>query len=55
MKKIKDKKGQVAIEYILTALALFGIFLIFHQSYSWIVPKQFEKGAKVILTVNERK
>ena len=33
----KNKKGQAAIEYILTR----------------IVPRQFEQGAKVILTVYE--
>lgn len=49
----QNNKGQAAIEYIITALALFGAFLIFYKSYSWVVPKQFEQGAKVILTVYE--
>ena len=50
-----NKKGQAAVEYILTALALFVAFSIFYKSYSWLVPKQFEQGAKVILTVYEVK
>ena len=50
-----NNKGQAAIEYIITALALFAAFAIFYKSYSWVVPKQFEQGAKVILTVYETK
>lgn len=50
-----DNKGQAAVEYIITALALFVAFSIFYKSYSWIVPRQFEQGAKIILAVYEGK
>ena len=50
-----NNKGQAALEYIVTTLALFAAFAIFYKSYSWIVPKQFEQGAKVILAVYEVK
>ena len=50
---IKNKKGQTAVEYILTTAALFVAFIIFYKYYSWIVPKQYEQGAKVILSVYE--
>ena len=51
----KNNKGQAAFEYILTTLALFTAFAIFYKSYSWVVPKQFEQGAKIILAVYEGK
>jgi len=50
-----NNKGQAAVEYIITALALFVAFSIFYKSYSWIVPRQFEQGAKIILAVYEGK
>ena len=50
-----NNKGQAAVEYIITALALFGAFAIFYKSFSWIAPKQFEQGAKIILAVYEGK
>lgn len=50
-----NNKGQAAVEYIITALALFTAFSIFYKSYSWIVPRQFEQGAKIILAVYEGK
>ncbi|MDR0952778.1 MAG: hypothetical protein LBM71_01110 [Elusimicrobiota bacterium] len=50
---IKNNKGQTAVEYILTTAALFVAFAIFYKSYSWIVPRQFDNGAKVILAVYE--
>lgn len=50
-----NNKGQAAMEYIVTALALFVAFVIFYKSYSWIVPRQFEQGAKIILAVYEDK
>lgn len=49
--KFKNKKGQASVEYILTTAALFVAFVLFYKYYSWIVPKQFEQGAKVILSV----
>jgi hypothetical protein len=49
----KNKVGQAAVEYILTTAALFGAFVIFYNYYTWIVPRQFENGAKMILTVYE--
>lgn len=48
---VKNKKGQTAIEYVITAAALFSAFLAFYAFYSHIIPQQFETGAKVILEV----
>ncbi|WP_178338089.1 hypothetical protein [Candidatus Avelusimicrobium facis] len=48
---IRGKKGQTAIEYVITAGALFGAFLAFYALYSNLVPQQFDQGAKVILSV----
>lgn len=47
----KNRKGQTAIEYVITAGALFGAFLAFYALYSNLVPQQFDQGAKLILTV----
>lgn len=47
----KNLKGQTAIEYVITAGALFGAFLAFYALYSNLVPQQFDQGAKLILTV----
>ncbi|MBR3632545.1 MAG: hypothetical protein IKN49_05770 [Elusimicrobiaceae bacterium] len=55
MHKVKslvvNKKGQTAVEYIITAFSLFGAFLAFYALYSNMVPQQFDQGAKVILSV----
>lgn len=48
---LASQKGQTAIEYVITAGALFGAFLAFYALYSNLVPQQFDKGAKVILSV----
>lgn len=48
---LRGKKGQTAIEYVITAGALFGAFLAFYALYSNLVPQQFDQGAKVILSV----
>ena len=53
MKLLKNKRGQTSVEYIMTTAALFVAFVIFYKYYSWIVPKQFEQGAAVILSVYE--
>ena len=50
---VKNKKGQATVEYILTPAALFVAFVLFYQLYSHIIPKQFENGAKIILSVYE--
>jgi len=50
---VKNKKGQATVEYILTTAALFVAFILFYQLYSHIIPRQFENGAKVILSVYE--
>ena len=47
--RIKNKKGQASVEYILTTAALFVAFVLFYKYYSWLVPKQFDQGAKVVL------
>ncbi|MBR2865923.1 MAG: hypothetical protein IKJ44_00405 [Elusimicrobiaceae bacterium] len=49
-KLLKDRKGQTAVEYIITAFMLFGAFLAFYALYSNLVPQQFDQGAKLILT-----
>lgn len=49
--KLREKKGQTAVEYVLTAGFLFGAFLAFYSLYSNLVPQQFDKAAKVILSV----
>ena len=49
----RNKKGQAAGEYILTTAALFVAFVLFYKYYSWVVPQQFEQGAKIILSVYE--
>lgn len=49
----KNRKGQIAVEYILATAFLFAAFALFYKYYSWITPQQFENGAKVILTVHE--
>ena len=50
-RQLLSRKGQTALEYVITATALFGAFLAFYALYSNLVPQQFEKGAKVILSV----
>lgn len=50
---IKSKKGQTAVEYVVTAAGLFTVLISFYILYSNLVPKQFDQGAKVILTVYE--
>ena len=49
-KLLKSCKGQTAIEYIITAGALFGGLLAFYALYSNLVPQQFDQGAKIILS-----
>ena len=48
-KKLFNKKGQTAVEYIITAAGLFTAIISFYVLYSYMVPQQFEEGAKVIL------
>lgn len=50
-RQLLGRRGQTAMEYIITAGALFGAFLSFYALYSNLVPQQFERGAKVILSV----
>ena len=50
---VKNKKGQTTVEYIMTTAALFIAFVLFYQLYSNIIPRQFENGAKIILSVYE--
>ncbi|MGN0023854.1 MAG: hypothetical protein ACI351_00250 [Candidatus Avelusimicrobium sp.] len=52
--KIKEmlfnKRGQTAVEYIVTAAGLFTAIISFYVLYSHLVPQQFDQGAKVILS-----
>jgi len=49
-KKLLNKKGQSAVEYMVVAAGLFTAFISFYVLYSHLVPQQFDKGAQVILT-----
>ncbi len=49
----RNKKGQTAMEYVLTTAAVFVAFTLFYKYYTWVVPKQYENGARVILAVYE--
>lgn len=49
-KKLLNKKGQTAVEYIVTAAGLFTAIISFYVLYSHLVPQQFDQGAKVILS-----
>ena len=53
IKCLRGRKGQTAVEYVLTAGFLFGAFLAFYALYSNLVPQQFDNGAKLILTTYE--
>jgi len=53
MAKLNNKKGQTTVEYVLTTAALFAAFILFYQLYSHLIPRQFENGAKIILSVYE--
>jgi uncharacterized protein (UPF0333 family) len=53
LKGIKNKKGQASIEYVIITLGMFLAFVSFYSFYSKIVPRQFEKGAQIILAVFE--
>ena len=48
-----NKRGQTAVEYIVTAAGLFTAIISFYVLYSHLVPQQFEQGAKVILSEYE--
>ena len=48
-KRWLNKKGQTAVEYIITAAGLLTAIISFYVLYSYMVPEQFEDGAKVIL------
>ncbi|WP_428898242.1 hypothetical protein Dip518_000433 [Parelusimicrobium proximum] len=52
---VKNKKGQAAVEYVLTTAALFAAFVSFYIFYSQTVPLQFEQGARIILTTYDPK
>ncbi len=49
IKRQLNRRGQSAVEYVITTVALFAVFLAFYAFYSNIVPKQFEQGARIIL------
>ena len=51
IKKHLNRRGQTALEYVITTAALFGVFLSFYAFYSNLIPQQFTKGAKIILSV----
>jgi len=47
---LRNKKGQTVVEYIVIAMALFGGLISLYVLYSHSVPKQFDQGAKLILS-----
>ena len=47
---LSNKKGQTAVEYIVVAAGLFTAIISFYVLYSHMVPKQFDQGAKIILS-----
>ena len=47
---LKNKRGQTAVEYMIIAAGLFTAIISFYVLYSHLVPKQFDQGAKTILT-----
>ncbi|WP_428039491.1 hypothetical protein [Candidatus Avelusimicrobium fimicolum] len=49
-KTFLNKKGQTAVEYIVTAAGLLTALISFYVLYSHLVPQQFDQGAKIILS-----
>ena len=49
-KTFLNKKGQAAVEYIVTAAGLLTALISFYVLYSHLVPQQFDQGAKIILS-----
>lgn len=47
----KNKRGQMAVEYLLTMAMFFTALIGFYVFYSRVIPHQFDDGAQVILTV----
>lgn len=45
-----NRKGQTTVEYVVIAAGLFTAIISFYVLYSHLVPKQFDQGAKTILT-----
>ena len=48
---LRSRKGQNAVEYVLITAVLFGFFMGFYAFYSNLVPRQFDQGARIILSV----
>jgi len=46
----RNRKGQTAVEYILTTVSLFLSFTMMYRGIQWYVSKQFQDGAKMIAT-----
>ena len=49
VKRLLNKKGQTAVEYIILTAGLFSALITFYVLYSHFVPQQFEEGAQIIL------
>ena len=49
-KKWLNNKGQTAVEYMVIAAGLLTAIISFYVLYSYMVPQQFEEGAKVVLS-----
>ena len=47
---LHSRRGQNAVEYVLITAALFSAFMAFYAFYSNLVPKQFDQGARIILS-----
>lgn len=49
-KKWLNNKGQTAVEYMVITVGLLTAIISFYVLYSYMVPQQFEEGAKVVLS-----
>ena len=49
-KKWLNNKGQTAVEYMVIAAGLLTAIISFYVLYSYMVPQQFDEGAKVVLS-----
>ena len=49
-KKWLNNKGQTAVEYMVITAGLLTAIISFYVLYSYMVPQQFEEGAKVVLS-----
>ncbi|MFH1618611.1 MAG: hypothetical protein ABIG11_01760 [bacterium] len=49
MRRLRDRRGQTAVEYILVTLVLFVAFAMMYRLLNEAVGKQFKGGAAVVV------